>query len=173
MKRFLVGLVVGVVLVPLAFLVVGHLGGFSIHATADPPAWEAQLAHRALEASLSRQARALRNPITASDDELLAGMKLYINNCSGCHGRPGEPSPWGTRNFYPRVPQLANHPARLDAGEMFVVVKRGIRYSGMGAWDGMLPDADIWRIVTFLSTAHDLPPAVAATWNARPPASTG
>jgi hypothetical protein len=71
----------------------------------------------------------------------------------------------GTRNFYPRVPQLAEHPARLDAGEMFVVVKRGIRYSGMGAWEGMLSDEDIWRIVTFLGIAHDLPPAVAATWN--------
>jgi thiosulfate dehydrogenase len=171
MRSFLVGLVVGVVLVPLAFVVVGYLGGLSVHATAEPPAWEAQLAHRALEASLTRAARALRNPITRSDAALLAGMKLYINNCSGCHGRPGEPSPWGTKNFYPRVPQLAEQPARLTDGEMFVVVKRGIRYSGMGAWEGMLPDEDIWRIVTFLSTAHDLPPAVDATWKAR--ASTG
>jgi hypothetical protein len=35
----------------------------------------------------------------------------------------------------------------------------------MGAWEGMLSDEDIWRIVTFLGIAHDLPPAVAATWN--------
>jgi hypothetical protein len=173
MRSFLVGLVVGVVLVPLVLFVVGSMGGLSTHATADPPAWEARFADRALEASLSREARSLRNPITVNDDALLAGMKLYIDNCSGCHGRPGEPSPWGTKNLYPRVPQFAEHPAHLGAGKMFVVVKRGIRYSGMGAWDGMLPDEDIWRIVTFLNTAHDLPPAVAATWNARKPASTG
>ncbi|MGH8238040.1 MAG: c-type cytochrome [Steroidobacteraceae bacterium] len=173
MKSFLVGLVTGVVLVPLAFLIIGYLGGLSVHATADPPAWERQFAHRALEASLARQARELRNPITVSADALLAGMKLYVNNCSGCHGKPGAPSPWGTENFYPRVPQLAEHAAHLDAAEMFVVVKRGIRYSGMGAWDSMLSDEDIWRIVTFLSAAHDLPPAVDAIWNSRTLPSIG
>jgi mono/diheme cytochrome c family protein len=94
-------------------------------------------------------------------------MKLYINNCSGCHGRPGAPSPWGTRNFYPRVPQLAEHAAHFDADTMFVIVKRGIRYSGMAGWDGLLPDEDLWRIVTFLTSMHDLPPAVDTQWKAK------
>jgi len=167
MRSFLIGLVAGVVLVPLVFVAMGYLGRFSVPATAQQPAWEEQFAHRALSAALSRQAREMRNPIVVSDDELLAGMKLYINNCSGCHGRPGEPSAWGTRNFYPRVPQLAEHPKHFDPGTMFVIVKHGIRYSGMAAWDGLLPDEDLWRIVTFLSSLHELPRAVDAKWNAK------
>jgi mono/diheme cytochrome c family protein len=51
---------------------------------------------------------------------------------------------------------------------MFFVVKNGIRYSGMGAWDGMLSDVQIWQVVTFLSNLKSLPEPVAAEWKARP-----
>jgi hypothetical protein len=47
---------------------------------------------------------------------------------------------------------------------MFFVVKNGIRYSGMGAWDGMISDTEIWQVVTFLSNIKSLPEPVAAAW---------
>ena|SRR5436309_12247021 len=37
------------------------------------------------------------------------GMKLFRENCAGCHGDIGQPSYWGSNNFYPRVPQFADH----------------------------------------------------------------
>ena len=40
---------------------------------------------------------------------------------------------------------------------MFWVVKHGIRYSGMGAWDDLMEDEDIWRVVTFLSSLREPP----------------
>jgi hypothetical protein len=51
---------------------------------------------------------------------------------------------------------------------MFVVVKDGIRYTGMGAWDGMLSDDEIWKAVMFLSRVQSLPEPVAAAWRAKP-----
>ncbi len=33
---------------------------------------------------------------------------------------------------------------------MFVAIKHGIRYSGMGGWDGMMTDEEIWKVATFL-----------------------
>jgi mono/diheme cytochrome c family protein len=89
-------------------------------------------------------------------------------NCAGCHGDLGHPSHWGTTGFYPRVPQFADAPSRLSPPEMFFVVKNGIRYSGMGAWDGMLPDAEIWKVVSFLSNIQSLPEPVADQWKAKP-----
>ena len=47
---------------------------------------------------------------------------------------------------------------------MFAVIKQGIRYSGMGAWDGMMSDTEIWQVVTFLSNIKSLPEPVAAAW---------
>jgi hypothetical protein len=56
---------------------------------------------------------------------------------------------------------------------MFLAVKHGIRYSGMGAWGGMLPDEDIWRAVSFVSRVRTLPPAVDAVCREKRPAGDG
>jgi hypothetical protein len=47
---------------------------------------------------------------------------------------------------------------------MYLVVKHGIRYTGMGGWEALAKDEEIWTVVTFLSHIHDLPPSVAAAW---------
>ena len=119
-----------------------------------------------LQASLSRQAKGLINPVQSSNDVLLGGMKIFKMNCAGCHGQAANPSQWGTKGFYPRGPQFAEKPAPLSAPEMFVAIKYGIRYSGMGAWDGMMPDEDIWKVATFLEHIGSLPPEVQASWTA-------
>jgi hypothetical protein len=47
---------------------------------------------------------------------------------------------------------------------MFVAIKYGIRYSGMGAWEGMMSDQDIWKVATFLEHIQSLPPEIQASW---------
>ena len=89
-----------------------------------------------------------------------AGLKVYLDGCSGCHGDYQKPSHWGTTAFYPRVPQFAlNAPDRPD-WQLFWIVKHGVRYSGMAPWDGEIPDEKIWQVVTFLSRLRNLPPDV-------------
>ena len=63
--------------------------------------------------------------------------------------------------FYPRVPQFAQQQPRLTAPQMFWIVKHGVRYTGMGAWDKLLSDDEIWKVVTFLNHMEHLPPRVA------------
>ena len=166
--RFAIGLLVGLVLAPILLAVAGSLGLLPVSANATPYAWENRLAGRAVRASLARQAVGLASPIPANEENLRIGMRLYRMNCAGCHGDLGSPSPWGTTGFYPRVPQFAEERASLlTAPEMFLVVKHGIRYSGMGAWAGMLSDEDIWRAVSFVSHVRNLPPAVKEIWMRR------
>jgi mono/diheme cytochrome c family protein len=93
-------------------------------------------------------------------------MKLYRNNCSGCHGDAGRPSRWGTQGFYPRVPQFAQSPPQKPDWQLLWIVRHGIRYSGMGAWrEEMLSDKDAWEVVTFLSRLNTLPAAVETAWH--------
>jgi mono/diheme cytochrome c family protein len=94
-------------------------------------------------------------------------MKTFKNACAGCHGDADQPSQWGTTSFYPRVPQFVQEPTRLTAPQMFWVVKHGVRYTGMAAWDGLLSDDEIWKVVTFLSNSEQLPPRVAAEFHRR------
>ena len=152
----------------VAAVVTARLGLWSVAATARPPQLESTFSQAMLRASLSRRATGLTNPLQPSNEVLLAGQKIFKTNCAGCHGMPGQPSQWGAQNFYPRVPQFADQPPVLSAPQMFVAIKHGIRYSGMGAWNGMMSDEEIWKVATFPEQVGSLPPEVQANWRATP-----
>jgi mono/diheme cytochrome c family protein len=78
-------------------------------------------------------------------------------------------SGFGAR-FYHRVPQFATNAPQMPDWQLFWIIKNGIRYSGMSAWDGqrhhdkVISDDRIWKVATFLSQLNSLPPAVDAEW---------
>ena len=154
MVRFLVGVVVGLVAGPLALAIIGLSGRLPSAANPTPPRWEAALGTRLLDASLARAARGVKAP-TTTPAEVLAGQRLYADDCAGCHGDEKRFSIWGTAGFYPRVPQLLKQPTPLSREEMFVAIKFGIRYSGMGGWQGLMKDDDIWRVTAYLTERGD------------------
>ena len=174
MKRRWLGLlaafVIGLIFLPVLLILLAVTGSLSSDSLSAPPGWEAWIGEEALEASLERRAAGLENPIAASDEAaLLAGMTLYRENCAGCHGGSRGPSAWGSAGFYPRVPQFwqEDH-EHVTPPEAFAAVRDGIRYSGMGAWRGMLTDAEMWQVANFVSRMHALPPPVDARWRAGP-----
>src|ERR1700704_4330499 len=168
MKKTIIAFLCGVLFLPLIGITAAWMGLLPWRGRSTPPRWETALADKALRASVKHSLPDLKNPVAVSEDNLIVGMKIFRANCAGCHGEFGHPSQWGTTGFYPRVPQFADVPPTLSASEMFFVVKNGVRYSGMGAWDGMLSDVQIWQVVTFLSNLKSLPEPVAAEWKARP-----
>lgn len=141
------------------------LGLIPVDAVSAPPKWEEAIASIPLDHSVDRRARKLHDPIDVTEENLQAGRALFERNCAACHGDGKGTSPWGAKNFYPRVPQFGTEDFDLSAAQAFVVVKYGIRYSGMAAWDGVMTDDDIWRVTTFLSQLSKLPPNVQAQWH--------
>ena len=72
------------------------------------------------------------------------------------------PSKWGSGGFYPRVPQffqasMEEH-EHLTPEEAYTAVHDGIRYTGMGAWSGMMSEPDMWKVANFVANIHRLPP---------------
>jgi hypothetical protein len=51
MRKFLCGVLIGIILVPLGFFLVLWAGFWPTAATSQPPSWESRLALRALQAS--------------------------------------------------------------------------------------------------------------------------
>ena len=164
MRNFACGLLVGLLVSPILSAIVLVCGWTSVHATAAPSRWETFVGRNALAASVGRQAPKLQNPISPTSGNLRSGLKIYRDNCSGCHGDSGKPSHWGTTAFYPRVPQFDTEPPVKPDWQMFWIVKYGVRYTGMGAWKGEMSDENIWEAVTFLSHLKNLPPDVQAEW---------
>jgi len=164
MRMFTRGLFTGFLVGPLIAAGIAVSGFWPVIGTADPPLWETITARRALNASVARQAPRVQNPLSPSSEVLRAGLKVYRNGCSRCHGDFQKPSHWGTTAFYPRVPQFALNPPDKPDWQIFWIVKSGVRYSGMGAWDREISDEKIWQVVTFLSRLRNLPPDVQTDW---------
>lgn len=169
MRKPIIAAVAGLVVLPVLVVLFAWIGVWPVQATATPPAWERALARLAFNASVARRAPRLSNPIVPTPGALLGGLKMYRDGCAGCHGDYGRPSEWGTEDFYPRVPQFAVESPHKPDWQLYWIVKHGVRYSGMGAWDGQIPDSTIWQVVTFLSRLDSLPPAVDSSWRKKGP----
>jgi thiosulfate dehydrogenase len=164
MRKFWLGFFVGLLGLPVLILLLANFGIFSPRARVQPPHWEMEVGRTALNASVARHAPQISNPFKGSNEEILAGMKVYLSNCAGCHGDPSGPSQFGL-GFYPPVPQFPLNPPMKPDYQMFYIVKNGVKYSGMPSWEGVASEKDMWLAVTFLSHLRSLPPEIQVKWN--------
>jgi mono/diheme cytochrome c family protein len=149
--RLVLAFILGLIALPLIFVLAGIGGLLPIKATSTPPQWEAGIAMRELDASLEKRAKGLKNPIRADDKTALAaGGKIYAGKCAVCHGDSKGPSKWGANDFYPRVPQFYQGGMEdLTPEEAYAAVHDGVRYSGMAAWSDRLTEQEIWQVANF------------------------
>jgi mono/diheme cytochrome c family protein len=159
-KMFFVGFLSG-----MAVLVVGILGylrlGFAeVRGDIGPPAWERSLMYSAVHASVRRRAPEIPNAVQSTDENLIAGGKLYLNNCSGCHGTPGKPSQDDGDSLYPPVPQLAKVGTEYSEAQIFWIAKHGIRRTGMFANGRWISDDKLWTLAAYIKRIQTLPPSV-------------
>ncbi len=160
MRNFIIGVVVTLLVLLLGGLASTRFGFLDTTAEARPGALETYLASAALDSSVERNAPRQANPVPETDDNLLAGMMVYANDCALCHGKLNKKeSPLG-QAFSPPAPQLITHPLDDPEPEIFYLVKHGVRWTGMPAWSTTLDDESIWKVTSFLRRINNLPPAV-------------
>jgi cytochrome c553 len=95
-----------------------------------------------------------------ADENLIAGGKLYLRACAGCHGKPGKlrDNPGG----YPPPPQFFQVGTQYSEPELFWIVKHGIRRTGMSAYGAFYSDQEMWTLAAFVKRMNNLPPTVLA-----------
>ncbi len=164
MRNFVLGVVVTVLVLLIGGLGAALLGFLPTRANRSPGRMESHIAMSALDNSVDRHAPRVNNPVPPTDENLIAGVKIYTMNCAGCHGGlDRHPSPFG-ESFYPSAPNLIRDPPDDPEWHLFYVIRNGVRYSGMAAWDKTLSDTDMWKVTAFLSRIDKLPPAVQDFW---------
>jgi thiosulfate dehydrogenase len=164
MRNFILGIIVAVLLLAIAFLGFALLGFLPTRANSKPPDFEVHLAMSALDNSVDRHAPHSTNPVPVTDDNLIDGLKIYTMNCALCHGGIDRQPSALTHSFYPPPPNLLIDPPDDPEWHTFYVIRNGVRYTGMPAWDKVLPDSDLWKVTAFLSRVNKLPPAVQDYW---------
>jgi len=72
-------------------------------------------------------------------------------NCALCHGGIDRQPSTLAKSFYPPAPNLILHPPDDEEWHVFYVIRTGVRYSGMPAWDKTLSEPQIWKLTAFLT----------------------
>src|SRR5882724_1639930 len=127
MKYFVLGAIAAYGLGAVVLFSSASLGLLPVQADVAPSRLEAGLLGFALRASVARHAPRHDNPMPTSEENLIAGARIYRQMCSRCHGVSKESgSPYGD-SFYPPAPHLPTGRTSYTDSEMFWIVKHGIR----------------------------------------------
>jgi mono/diheme cytochrome c family protein len=159
MKGFLFGIILTLIALAVGGYFLLKKGYVDFKADQEPSAFEDHLAMSAVDASTERNAPEQKNPVPSDEANLVAGAKLYVNHCAGCHGVPANPDSEFGRSFNPPVPAFFKEAPDMPQNQNFYIIQHGIRWSGMPAWNKTLSEAQTWQLVTFLSNVEKLPPA--------------
>lgn len=140
---FLIAAIVGV------GLFVQH--GFS--ARDEPTAVEAFVARTLRRLSVPSSQRDAKNPVPLTPEVLAQGLAHFADHCAGCHGNDGRGKTTIGQNLYPKAPDMwARQTQSLSDGELFYIIKNGVRLTGMAAWgeDSAEDDLESWHLVHFI-----------------------
>ncbi len=162
MRKFLRGLIIGLIAFP-AIGAIYLLGGYAPAAVTDKPfPLEQYLAGAALESKIRRNApKRELSTFTAAD--IATGAQVYRRGCGGCHGLPGVTSNFPEPKMYPPPPKLFTpdgHVTDDPVGVTYWKIKNGIRMTGMPSFSGLLKDDQMWQVAALLASADKLPPDV-------------
>jgi thiosulfate dehydrogenase len=156
-KGFILGILMGVLLL-LGSVYVYFSDGFAPVATsALPMPFERKLAKAAQHAYLDK----LPHPqplVPADEGNLIAGAKVYKEQCAVCHGLPGEPRSAVSQGMFPKPPELFQGVGVTDdePWETYWKVENGIRMTGMPGFKGRLEEKQIWQVAMLVKSADKI-----------------
>jgi len=127
--------------------------------------WASRIVPRAIR----RDSRNLTSPIQATPENLLAGAKLYGEQCAICHGaRDARPSEIA-KGLYIKPPQLAKDGVEDDpVGVTYFKIAHGYRETPMPAFSKTLTETQMWQLALFLKNMDRLPPQAEAEFKKIP-----
>jgi predicted CXXCH cytochrome family protein len=158
--------VLGALLLAGGLVTYGCVANGGMRARQRPSSLEAFVAGRLVNLSIPSSEHARTNPLaSATPDDVAAGRDLYKAHCDACHGYDGAgKTPAGTGMYPPPAPLGEDALARRTDGDLFYLIRNGIRNTAMPGWQ--LPDRETWQLVLYV---RRLPEVAAASPAPSPP----
>jgi thiosulfate dehydrogenase len=164
-RGFVFGAIAALVALALCVYAGVLLGAMPANADGKPSKLERWMATTSLHATLAREAPKSPNPLPLTDDNLIAGIRLYAKNCAVCHGTADAEPSNVARGLYQRPPQLAKDGVEDDPdGVTYWKIYHGIRLTGMPAFGKRLDDTQLWQLTLFLKHMDALPQDAERVW---------
>jgi len=157
--------------VVIAAAVFFFAGFYDVAASSDDPGLVNWALPRIREASIER--RAGTDPPVKLDDPAVIrdGARAFAEQgCVGCHGGPGVEWSKFSEGLNPGPPDLKDIAKDIGPGQIFWVVKNGIRMTGMPSFGKIgLADDQIWKIAAFVKKLPEVSEADYKAWTSAPP----
>jgi mono/diheme cytochrome c family protein len=159
-KKWIIALSVlaGVLITLIVPLIVLATGAIDVGADVKPGLVERTIAPWAADQSVEKRASQEKNPYTGDAATIAAGLDHYHVNCVMCHGAPGVEPADLAKGLNPHAPSLNKGVFDMSDGELFWVIKHGLRMTPMPAFGPTQSDEEIWKIVAFVRHLPNLTP---------------
>jgi mono/diheme cytochrome c family protein len=134
---------------------------FDLSAIPQPGKLETYLADRVRHYFVRRAATRATIPPAPPDRQasIAEGDTLYGVECGACHGLDGRTPTDAGRWMYPRAADLTARSLQdYSDRELFWIVKNGIRFTGMPAFDKVEPEEHIWNLTQYVRTLQSQHP---------------
>jgi thiosulfate dehydrogenase len=173
MGKFIFGLIVGLVIIPLCVYFYFSTGMAPVATNAAPMPFEKWFARMALHAGMGKAAQQ-QSPIAADETNLSAGAQVYRDHCAVCHGLPLTPQTAIAKGMYPEPPKLMEGKGVTDdsPGETYWKVNGGIRMTGMPGFHDSLSTNQMWQVSLLCANADKLPTSTKTILVSGPAAAT-
>jgi len=160
-KGLILGILLGILLVAGGVYIYFSSGMAPVASSAPPIPFERTLARVALHSYLNKLPH-LAPQVPADEANVIAGAKVYKEQCATCHGLPNEPKSAITQGMFPSPPELFKGTGVTDdeEWESYWKVENGIRLSGMPGFKGQLTEKQIWQVTVLVKNADKIPESV-------------
>lgn len=161
--KFIAGLVLGLIIVPLVIYMYLTSSSAPVATTDSDVPFENFFAHKALNARIAKDMPKIV-PVPTTEANFLAGAELYKQHCAVCHGLPLSPKTAIATGMYPHPPQLFEGKGVTDdePGVTYWKIFNGIRLTGMPGFSKSLSETQMWQVALLLANADKLPPSAKA-----------
>ncbi len=142
-------------------LSVGWILIHGVSARDTPTVLEETMARALRHLAVPTKERRRVNPVPPTTEALAEGMAHWADHCASCHGNDGRGHTEMGRNMYPKAPDMTLQKTQgLSDGELYAIIKNGVRLTGMPAWGspGSAEDPQTWKLVLFIRHLRNMTP---------------
>jgi mono/diheme cytochrome c family protein len=125
------------------------LAAQGVGARQQPSVIEAWISNHMLHLLIPRTAKERKNPLPATEQNTNVGQQYFTQKCAICHGIEGDGQTEMGKGLYPPPPDLRGSGVqKMPDGELFYIIRNGIRNTGMPGLE--MTEEQAWQLVIFV-----------------------
>lgn len=154
-------------------LIVIYTGAYNVAATEPHLGVTRWALNTTMERSVDARADRVGPPLPVDSAALREAFAHYGEMCAVCHGAPGEERGEIGQGMNPLPPRLSREADEWTDGEIFWILKHGIRMAGMPAFGETHSDTALWALTAVVRQLPELSPEEYQTRTAPPTGGEG